>query len=125
MIAHSLPTNVASAFDGYADLVFIPYVLSPLQQSPRVDIVWDSYTPESLKESTREKRGVGVRRKVAGKTKLPTNWPKFLQDPTNKTELFEFLSSKVANINVPAGKALYITSGRFVHSCILSPGFLS
>lgn len=110
-IVHSLPTSVASTFDEYADLVFIPYVLSQLQHSPRVDIVWDVYTPDSPKESTREKRGLGVRRKVAGKTKLPPNWSQFLRDPANKTELFGFLSSKVAGVSVPAGKALHITSG--------------
>lgn len=121
VIVHSLPTNIASTFDGYADLVFIPYVLSQLQHSIRVDIVWDAYTPESLKESTREKRGVGVRRKVAGKTKLPANWSQFLRDPANKTELFRFLSSRVASVSVPAGKALYITYGKWVHSCTPAP----
>ena len=109
----NLPTSIASTFDEYADLVFIPYMLSQLQHSLRVDIVWDAYTPDSLKESTREKRGVGVRRKVAGKTKLPANWSQFLRDPANQTELFGFLSSKVASISVPAGKALHITSGKW------------
>ena len=124
VIVHSLPTSAASTFDEYADLVFIPYVLSQLQHSPRVDIVWDAYPPDSLKESTREKRGLGVRRKVAGKTKLPPNWSQFLRDPANKTELFWFLSSKVAGINVPAGKALHITSGKCGHSCRVAPGVL-
>ena len=78
VIVHSMPTSVASPFDEHADLVLIPYVLSQLQHSTRVDIVWDPYTPDSLKESTREKRGIGVRRKVAGKTKLPPNWSQFL-----------------------------------------------
>lgn len=115
VIVHSLPTSVASTFDEYADLVFIPYVLSQVQHSPRVDIVWDAYTPDSLKESTREKRGLGVRRKVSGTTKLPPNWSQFLRDPANKTELFGFLSSKVAGVSIPAGKALYITSGKCGH----------
>ena len=100
-------------FDEYADLVFIPYVLSQLQHSPRVDIVWDTYTPDSLKESTREKRGLGVRRKVAGKTKLPPNWSQFLRD-----------QAKVAGVSVPARKALHITSGKCGHSCRPAPGLL-
>lgn len=122
VIVYSLPTSVASTFDEYADLVFIPYVLSQLQHSPRVDIVWDAYTPDSLKESTREKRGLGVRRKVAGKTKLPPNWSQFLRDPANKTELFGFLSSKVAGVSVPDGKALH-PSGKCGHSCRAAPAY--
>ena len=59
-------------------------------------VVWDIYTPDSLKESTRGKRGKGVRRKVSGKTKLPGNWMDFLRDSVNKKELFTFLTSKVA-----------------------------
>ena len=117
VIVHSLPTSVASTFDEYADLVFMPYVLSQPQHSPRVNIVWDVYTPDSLKESTRGKRGLGVRSKVAGKMKLPPNWSQFLRDPANKTELFGFLSSKVAGVSVPAGKALHITFGKCGHSC--------
>ena len=94
------------------------------QHSPIVDIVWDAYTPDSLKESTWEKRGLGVQREVAGKTELPPNWSQFLRDPANKTELFGFLSSKVAGASVPAGKALHITSGKCGHSCRVTPGVL-
>ena len=46
----------------------------------------------SLKESAREKRGKGVKRKVAGHVKLPQNWQAFLEDSSNKKELFDFLT---------------------------------
>lgn len=68
--------------------------------------------PNSLKESTRVKRGKGVRRKVKGQTKLPTNFPDFLRDSKNKTELFELLTEKVAKFDYPTGKTVYITAGR-------------
>ena len=58
----------------------------------RLDIVWDTYIPGSLKEFTRDKRGKGVHRKMSGLTKLPTNWMDFLHDPKNKEELFSFLT---------------------------------
>ena len=116
--------STASTFDEYADLAFIPYVLSQLQHSPRVDIVWDAYTPDSLKESTREKRGLGVRGKVAGKTKLPPIGSQFQRDPANKTELFGFLSSKVAGVSVPAGKAFHIASCKCGHLCRPARGLL-
>ncbi|KAK3750309.1 hypothetical protein QZH41_001768 [Actinostola sp. cb2023] len=67
--------------------------------------------PDSLKESTREKIGKGVRRKVSGGTKLPPNWMQFLRDSVNKEELFAFLTSKVAAYNWPEGKTVYVTSG--------------
>ena len=49
-----------------------------LQRTIRIDIVWDTYLPESLKESTQEKRGRGVCRKVSDQTKLPGKWMDFL-----------------------------------------------
>ena len=42
-----------------------------MQSTMRIDIMWDTYLPDSLKESTCEKRGKGVCRKVSGQTKLP------------------------------------------------------
>ena len=84
-----------------AEKVFIPLLLQQLNQSKRVDVVWDTYILDSLKEPTTEKRGQGVRRKVAGQTKLPKNWMMFLQDPNNKSELFSFLKSKVARSQCP------------------------
>ena len=81
----------------YADNVFInfiPHLESQLRDTKRVDVVWDEYRPDSLKEGNREKKR--VRRKVLGDTKLPGNWNVFLRDPINRKELFEFLSSKVA-----------------------------
>ena len=113
VVVHCLPTSV-STFDEYADKIFIPYLEKQLQSATRLDVVWDVYTPDSLKESTRGKRGKGVRRKVSGKTKLPGNWTDFLRDSVNKKELFAFLTSKVAQFSWPPAKAVYVTSGQAV-----------
>ena len=115
VIVHSLPTNV-STFHDYADRIFIPYLEKQVQSASRLDVVWDIYTPHSLKESTREKRGKGVRRKVSGETKLPGNWMDFLRDSMNKKELFAFLTSKVAQFSWPPDKAVYVTSEQGVVS---------
>ena len=56
--------------------------------------MWDYYTGDSIKGPKREKRGEGVRRKVAGHTKLPGHWMEFLREWENKEELFRFLSAK-------------------------------
>ncbi|KAG1683216.1 hypothetical protein GQR58_010142 [Nymphon striatum] len=72
-IVHLLPTANSTTFDEYADNIFLPYIVNCLSRSSRVDVVWDIYISDSIKESTREKRGKGFRRKVAGKNKIPGN----------------------------------------------------
>ena len=54
----------ARTFQDYAEQVFAPHIASQLQNSSRIDIVWDVYMPESLKASTRQRRGRGTRRRV-------------------------------------------------------------
>ncbi len=116
VIVHILSTKAVSTFNEYAEHVFIPYLIDQLQKSSRIDVVWDTYIADSLKESTREKRGKGLRRKVLSQTKLPSNWMDFLRDPNNKKELFAFLTSKCADFTFPPDKAVYITSGEAVVS---------
>lgn len=115
-VVHLLPVTGITTFDDYASGVFLPYITKQLQTSKRVDVVWDTYLVSSIKESTREKRGKGVRRKVAGQTKVPSNWPDFLRDPTNKQELFQFLSDKIASSTFPDGTQVFATSGATVVS---------
>ena len=110
VIVHCLSIGGIKTFKEYAEKAFIPHLQSHLQGTERLDVVWDTYRPESLKESTRQKKGKGVRRKVSGETKLPRNWSDFLHDSSNKKELFDFLTYKVANFVFPEGKAVYITS---------------
>ena len=63
-IVYLLPTNGVRTFDVYSSDVFIPYVKKQLNASKRVDVVWDTYVACSIKESTREKRGKGIRRSL-------------------------------------------------------------
>ena len=44
----------------YAADSFIPYIRAQLSQVTRLDIVWDEYLKNSLKATTRGKRGTGV-----------------------------------------------------------------
>jgi len=93
-----------TAFNEYAEQVFIPHLEKQLQGTARLDVVWDTYTPDSLKDCTREKRGKGVRTKVSAETKLPRIWMDFLRDSLNKEELFSLLTSKAANYVFPQGR---------------------
>ena len=79
----------------YAESVFFPYIRSHLTYVTRLDVVWDVYIDDSLKSSTRERRGKGVRRRVAPTSKVPGNWQEFLRVSENKSELFEFLAIQV------------------------------
>ncbi|KAI0239957.1 hypothetical protein LSAT2_009333 [Lamellibrachia satsuma] len=75
----------------------------------RVDIIFDVYRPDSLKTTTRRERGKGTRRRVEGRNKLHANWPEFLRENDNKTELFHQLSERVTAETFP-GKVV-ITHG--------------
>ena len=113
-VAHPLPVTSISTFDDYASGVFLPHIMKQLVTSRRVDVVWDTYIVSSIRESVRERRGKCVRKKVSGQTKAPGNWPDFLRDPTNKQELFRFLSEKIGSTGCPDGKQIFITLGATV-----------
>ena len=61
-------------------------------------------------ESTREKRGKGIQREVAGRNKLSNNWADFLHDSGNKRQVFSFLSNKLEVLECIEGKQIF-TSG--------------
>ena len=50
VIVHLLSPANATTFDDYANNVFIPYVKRQLDTSRRVDVVWDVYVANSIKE---------------------------------------------------------------------------
>ena len=77
-------------------------------------MVWDTYRPDSLKATTGEKRGKGARRKVFLDAKLPMYCAGFLQDATNKEELFNLPTEDVVKHDYPKSKHVYITSGLHV-----------
>ena len=53
-----------NTFKDYADHVFNPTIKKMLEPVLRLDIVWDTYIPNSLKEQTRQNRGTGTPMKV-------------------------------------------------------------
>ena len=53
----------------------------------------------SLKATTRSKRGSGVQRLIAANYKLPRNWKEFLRENRNKQELFRFLAQCATSVN--------------------------
>ncbi|KAG0718686.1 hypothetical protein GWK47_007523 [Chionoecetes opilio] len=111
-VVHLLPVTGITTFDDYASGVFVPHIMRQLETSMRVDVVWDRYLDNSIKESP--ENGERCTKEVAGQTKVPGNWPDFLRDPTNKVELFQFLSEKIVSTTFPDGKQVFATSGASV-----------
>ena len=103
----SLPLDNTEMFGEYRILSSFP----GLKGCSRFDIVWDTYRPDSLKATTREKRGKGTRRKM-----LSMYFAVFLQDATNKEELFNLPTEDVVKHDYPPSKYVYTTSGSHVKS---------
>ena len=91
------PTKLRNVtiFDDYASKVFIPHILKLLENARRCDIIWDRYLRKSLKDICRANRGTGVRTKVFGNGKIPSNWESFLRNKQNKQELFYLLAGHI------------------------------
>ena len=95
MLVNFLKPTKESTFAEYAKTVFVPKVMKELQTVERIDIVFDKYKKDSLKRTTLQKRGTGIRRKVEEQSQAPTNWHSFLRIDKNKTELIRFLSEYI------------------------------
>ena len=115
VIVQILKPGMAATFKEYADFVFKPYVFKQLEAVKRVDVVWDVYREDSLKSTTRERRGAGTRRRVTSSSRLPKNWKSFLHVSDNKTELFLFLAKELQGINIE-GKEVHTTYGELTLS---------
>ena len=95
VVVQMLQPTAVSTFEEYFDCVVEPYILRQLEEVKRLDIVWDVYKDDSLKNVTRETQGSGQRRKVLLSTRIPSDWKGFLRVGGNKDELFKLLATKV------------------------------
>ena len=116
VVFHMLHPGTAKTFQEYADFVFRPHLSSQIDKTSRVDVVWDVYLSDSLKRTTIQKRGKGVRRRVSPSITIPKSWKDFLRVDDNKTEQFKFLAQHVTCLTVDEGKVLYATSAQDVLS---------
>ena len=69
-------------------------------------MVWNRYLPGSLKDSSRSKRGKGIRRHVRPDTRIPGNWIAFLRVDENKEELFLYLAEQLTTIGIDHGEVV-------------------
>ena len=78
--------------------------------------MWDRYLEDTLKGTTRAKRGKGVCKRVIAGALIPGNWKNFLRVDSNKTELYKFLSHALFDLFNQEKKQLVITDGELVLS---------
>ena len=97
----------------YATHVFLPFIKAQLRNVTSIDIIWDVCLEDSLKSTTREIRGRGIRRRAAPSNTVPGNWLEVLRLADNKTELFDFLAHQVVE-NLSGEKDVYTTCGQNV-----------
>jgi len=124
-IVHMLKPVASKTFEEYAHQILIPYMSTKLQRVSRLDLVWDTYLADSLKDNTRAKRGQGVRRRVVAAAAIPGNWQNFLRVDSNKTELFRFLSAALMEWFDQEDKQVVISDGEAVLSKPLLPDLTS
>ncbi|KAJ8877072.1 hypothetical protein PR048_021524 [Dryococelus australis] len=91
-VVNMLNPRSSRTFQDYITYVYQPYLKMTAAHVEGMDVIWDRYLPESLKNAARENRGSGVRTHVAPNTKMPNNSSNFLRDPQNKTEPFHILA---------------------------------
>ena len=97
--------KVAKTFGEYVDMDLIPYFMSRLEHVSRLDIVWDQYFSNSLKEYTRKVWGKVTRRRVLENTTIPKNWAGFSQN----IDCFVFLQRKYLSSILEARKYIQLT----------------
>ena len=76
-LINALPPRTSKIIDDYAKEDIIPKVESYGARYERVDVVFDVYKKSSLKSEARSKRGQGIRRRVTGTSKTPSNGRSF------------------------------------------------
>ena len=100
-----------SAFGDNVRKQFLPYIARKLSEETviRVDVVWDTYRTDRLKEGTRVGRGTGIPLHVTEQMSVPRNWSNFLRVDSNKNTLFGLLTAALETMAVPGGKTLLTT----------------
>ena len=90
MVHFFRPDASIKSFRDYADK--IPNIERQLANTKRVDVIWDRYLPDSIKSTTRQRRGTGIRQRMRHDWNwtFPKNWNSYLQNVSNNVELFHY-----------------------------------
>ena len=91
-LIHQLDARGTGTFEQFTQRLFLKHLQVELRKVSRLDIVWDTYRPMSIKGHTSDEC---VRLKVGPNVWIPGKCSEFLRDSTNKVELFKYLSGEV------------------------------
>ncbi|CAG2228323.1 unnamed protein product [Mytilus edulis] len=111
VIVNILKPRFCKTFEDYSKQVFLPHINNYLKSCSRIDVIWDEYRQDSLKASTRGKRGKGIRRRVQADSTIPGNWESFLRIDDNKTELFAYLAEQLLTLTPSVQTTVVSTKG--------------
>ena len=98
VVVNMIKPGTEKTFAEYSGQCFLPYIKSQLSHAKCLDVVWDEYIANSLKATTRSKRGQAARRRIQANSQIPRNWQQFLRNDENKRELFQFLAQRVVSL---------------------------
>lgn len=73
-LVHMLIPQSSQTFQQYCDQIVCPYVFMRLKTADRVDLVFDRYLEERLKNDTRQLRGSGPRVNVKSNVVIPKSF---------------------------------------------------
>ena len=94
--------------------IFVHSVLSQGHQYARIDVVFDRYRVNSIKENTRNRRTKtkkAIRKMINGRDiPLPENWDNFMACKENKSDYAHFLSTELKQ-QAPGNKQIVISGG--------------
>ena len=101
VVVHQIKPVKNRTVDHYVEELIYPHLVryKACSKAERMDVIYDTYPSTSLKQTTRNKRGSGSRRKVASGTLVPSNWKQFLRSSENKVELFRYLSTAISDLS--------------------------
>ena len=72
-LIHQLDARGTGTFEQFTQRLFLKHLQVELRKVSRLDIVWDTYRPMSIKGHTRDERGHCVRLKVGPNMRIPGN----------------------------------------------------
>ena len=94
-MVHVLRPGLVKSFDQYWEKTIARTLRCDREafSASRIDLVWDLYFSDSLKDFVRVGRGTGTRRQVLASSPVPIKeWQDFLKNDDNKKQLFRFLA---------------------------------
>lgn len=125
-IVNMLPPGKCKTFKECPETVFLPYVVNYRTQNVRrINLVWDCYLENSLKQGTCEARGTGTRRRVYDSAAIPLNWKSFMRLNDNKKELFQHLVACVQSLRISGVQVISTTDVDVISSSMIDKAGLA